>query len=312
MVSWLLAEALRDMGHHVEHRNPTMTEDYEEFDHVFLGLAAMHSVGCNRSYGFLAAYLKNQPNDKVTFYVDDVDTGKVLSGLRVMQNDPKKLIKPFYVYRLEYALASLPEWHKWLMQGIDNLVAYAWPRVIIPMFPWGDPEKYRSQLPNAVDLLPIDFSSYVPEYVGPDEWSPDPERKWVTEMSTADRWFQQQRHIYSLKQFGHGNEKRPHDHGLTLEYAKHWGVIEKGLDNGFFHSRPIYAAQARTLYVTRWQNFQALGAPYGLLADKAAGFTEDERITWASEQAEVFDTNTHSRNDVKDALSSILGSKVNV
>jgi len=49
MPSWLLAEALRDMGHEVEHRNPTMTEDYEEFDRIFLGLAALHSVGANRS-----------------------------------------------------------------------------------------------------------------------------------------------------------------------------------------------------------------------------------------------------------------------
>jgi hypothetical protein len=162
MVSWLLAEALRDMGHEVEHRNPTMTEDYDDFDHIFLGLAALHSVGANRTYGWLAAYLKNVHKGKITLYVDDPDTAKVLSGIRVMKNDPNKLVKPYYVYRLEYQLASQPEWHKWLMTGVDLLHDYQWPDVLVPLFPWGDPTKYQSQLPNARSITSIDFSAYVP------------------------------------------------------------------------------------------------------------------------------------------------------
>lgn len=306
MVSWLLAEALRDMGHEVEHRNPTMTEDYEDFDHVFLGLAAMHSVGCNRSYGFLAAYLKTYAQGKVSFYIDDVDTSKILSGLRVMQNDPAKLVKPFYDYRLEYELASQPQWHEWLMNGINLLNDYAWPRVLVPMFGWGDVTKFYSQLPNASELVPIDLSRYVPEYVGEDEWNPEPERLWVTEMPDTDRWFQQQRPVYGLKRYGRDYEKRPIDAGLALAYTQHWGVIEKGLDNAFFHSRLIYAAQARTIFVTRWQNVEALGNPYALLPDTAAGFTEDQRIAWAMDQHAVLDVNMWTREQVKDQLSSIL------
>ena len=311
MVSWLLAEALRDMGHEVEHRNPTMTEDYEDFDHIFLGLAAMHSVGCNRSYGFLAAYLKNYSQEKVSFYIDDVDTAKVLSGLRVMKNDPKKLIKPFYVYRLEYELASQPEWHDWLMNGINMLVDYAWPRVIVPMFPWGDVTKYQSQLPNASQLVPLDLSSYVPEYVGSDEWNPEPERQWVTEMDDSNRWFQQQRPIYPLKRYGKGFEKRPTDEGLVLDYTNNWGVIEQGLDNAFFHSRVVYAAQAQTLFVTRWQNVQPLGDAYALLPDTAAGLSLEDRINWAQAQRVALDHWTHSRDEVKDQLSGLLNTKVN-
>jgi hypothetical protein len=285
-----------------------MTEDYEEFDHIFLGLAALHSVGCNRSYGWLAAYLKAY--DKITLYVDDVDTAKVLSGIRVIANDPWKLTKPFYKYRLEYELASQTQWHDWLMQGVMMLRDNAWPRVIVPLFPWGDASKFQSQLPNATEIIPIDFSSYVPEYVGEDEWSPEPERQWVTEMQDDDRWFQQQRPIYGLKRFGNGFEKRPDDHGLALEYAKNWGVIDKGLDNGFFHSRLVYAAQARTLFITKWQNVQSLGDAYALLPDTAAGLTLDDRVAWAEAQRTTLDLFTWKRDTVKDQLSSLLDAKV--
>ncbi len=309
MVSWLLAEALRDMGHEVEHRNPTINEDYSEFDHVFLGLAALHSVGCNRSYGWLAAYQKTYFEGKVTLYVDDVDTAKVLSGIRVIANDPWKLTKPFYEYRLEYAQASMPEWHDWLMNGVNMLKDNAWPRVIVPLFPWGDATKFQSQLSNATDITAIDFSSYVPdhtEHVKQDE----PDRLWITEMSDDDRWFQQQRPIYGLKRYGKGFEKRPDDEGLVIEYDKHWGVIEEGLDNGFFHSRLIYAAQANTLFITKWQNVQALGNAYAILPDAAAGLTLDDRAAWVNAQRESFDALTWKRDTVKDQLSSFLNTKV--
>lgn len=308
MVSWMLAEALRDMGHEVEHRNPTILESYEDFDHVFLGLAALHSVGCNRSYGWLSAYLKCQ--GKITLYIDDVDTAKVLSGIRVIANDPYKLTKEFYKYRLEYELASQPQWHDWLMQGVFMLRDNAWPDVIVPMFQWGDVEKYRSQLPNASGLVPVDFSSYVPKYVTKDDWVEDRERVWVREPLKRDSWYDTVRPIYRTKQFGRDFEKRPDDHGLTLEYAKNWGVIDRGLDNGFFQSRLVYAAQARALMITRWQNVAAMGPAYGVLADTAAGFTLDERQAWADAQHESLTNWMWTPDQVKDTLSTLVKDKV--
>lgn len=311
MVSWLLAEALRDMGHEVEHRNPTMTETYEEFDHVFLGITALHSVGCNRAYGALAALLKTYGQRKITLYIDDVDTQKVMSGLRVMNNDPAKLVKPYYVYRLEYSLAtSAPEWHEWLMTGINLLHDYAWPTVIVPMFPWGDIDAIKRGLPNATEVIPIDFSRYVPEYVGEDERSPERERTWLSEADPDKQWMSMQRTRFPTRFFRKGYEKRPEDHGLVLEYAKNWGVIDPGLDNGFFYSRIIYAAQARALFVTKWQNVQALGDPYSLLADKAEEFDDDTRTAWAEAQHTALDAVLWSRDQVKETLSAILKTKV--
>jgi hypothetical protein len=83
-------------------------------------------------------------------------------------------------------------------------------------------------------------------------------------------------------------------------------VIDPGLDNGFFNSRIIYAAQALALYITKWQNVQSLGDPYSLLADRAAGFDDATRDNWAhAQQAELFYA-THDRNAAKDTLSDLL------
>lgn len=310
LVSWLLAEALRDLGHEVEHRNPTIGESYEEFDHVFLGLAALHSVGANRTYGWLAAYLKTFADGRVTFFVDDTDTAKVLSGLRVMNSDPAKLVKPYYVYRLEYQTAVQPAVHEWLTQGVSNLHDYAWPRVIVPLFPWGDVEHFKRRLPNATDVVGIDFSAYVPFYARDCVAETAVERQWVAEVGRRNDWLDTVRPVFPVIRLGKDYSKRPEDEGLVHLYENSWGVLDRGPDHGFFNSRPLYAAQAQTLYVTKWQNMRTLGDAYGILADRAAEFTPAEREQWTLFQAESLFAQTHSREHVKDVLSSLLADKV--
>lgn len=312
MVSWMLAEALRDMGHEVEHRNPEITEDYADFDMVFIGMSALHSLGCNRSYGMLAAYLRTFSEGRCTLYVDDADCAKFMSGLRVMKNDPTKLTKPFYKYRKEYDVAADPAMHEWLMQGVNFLHDYAWPTTIIPMFPWGDVNAIRNKIPNITNPVLVDFTSYVPEYVGPDEWAAERDQVWVTECRIDDRWLGQQRPVFPVRYYSKGQLKRPEDAPLVLDYAKSWGVLDPGLDNGFFYSRLVYAAQARSLYVTKWQNVQPLGDSYALLADAAAGLDQESRIAWVEAQAASLDNLTWKRDQVKDTLSSITKESVSV
>ena len=87
-------------------------------------------------------------------------------------------------------------------------------------------------------------------------------------------------------------------------------VLDPGLDNGFFYSRIVYAAQARSLYVTKWQNVQPLGESYALLADAAAGLDQDARIAWSEAQAASLDNLTWKRDQVKDTLSSLTKESV--
>lgn len=310
MVSWLLAECLRDLGHTVEHRDPAVDETFEEFDHIFLGLSAFHALGANRTYGVLAAFL-HKGHDKTTFFVDDPDMGKIMTGIRSIRKDPERLFKEFFSNRLGYSTASQTEYKTWLWHAINLLHDYAWPTTIVPLFPWGDVEPYRAKLPNAVDLVGLDLSWYVPRYVGEDEWQPERKRVWVSETRPDNRWLKQQRPVYQVKHFGRGFDKRPIDPDLNDVYTKVWGVLDAGIPNGFFNSRILYAAQAGALYVTDWREAEALGDPYRLLPDTAAGFDDDTRTGWAMSQLTALHDATWSHEQALDEMTGLLLTKVN-
>lgn len=307
MVSWLLAQALRSMGHEVEHRNPGLTEDYAEFDKVFIGMSALHSLGCNRSYGMLAAYLRTYGDNRAVLYLDDVETAKIISGLRVMKNDPGRLCKPFYTYRKEYDVASDPAVHGWLMEGVKLLHDYAWPTTLIPVFPWGDARQAASSIHNITDPVAIDLSPYVPDYTPTDEV--ERSRRWSTECKPDDKWLKQQRPVFAVDHYCKGELKRPDDKALVHKYAQTWGVLDPGLEHGWFRSRLPYAVQAGALYVTKWQNIQPLGNAFALLPDHAAGMEDDVRENWANAQRDAFNAAVWTNKQVKEVLNNVLEKK---
>lgn len=309
MVSWLIAECLRDLGHEVEHRNPSVLETYDEFDHVFLGISAFHALGANRTYGVLAALLRCSP-DRVTLFVDDPQLNKIMIGLRSFRNNPERLFKPFYTKRLEYDIAIQPGYREWLSYAVEMLHDYAWPTTIVPVFPWADIEQYRTILPNAVDMVGVDFTPYVPEYVGTDEWAPERKMMWVTEAKPASKWFRGQRPVLPVQHYGRGLNKRPLDRDLALLYSEVWGVLDPGIENGFFNSRMLFAAQAGALYITNWRYMTALGAPYSMLADAAGMVDQDRRIELVMDQITALHDNTWKREQTRDAMKSLLMTKV--
>lgn len=315
MVSWLIAEACRRNGHDVDHRDPTVREDYAEYDHVFVGIAPLHGLGSNRAYGALAAILRTW-GDRLTIYCDDVGTEKSTGGFKTMLNDPNRLVKPFFAYKKEHEIAVEPDTHKWLMTGVEYLITYAWPSTLVPAFTWADTEAIAKKIPNAAagNLQFFDPSVLVPEYVGPDEWAPERERQWVTEAGPDDRWYAQQRPVFPVVRFAGKVKddalKRPDDAGLVNTYAKSWGVIDPALENGWWHSRLPYAVQARSLYVAPWNRVQDLGAAFSVIPDTAASMDDDLRQQWADAQAQTFDNFRQPEESVLETVNNLLGEKV--
>ena len=303
MISWLIAEVCRDLGYDVEHRNPTVEESYDEFDHVFWGMAPLHGLGSNRVYGALSCFLKTYPSNRISFYQDDVDNAKVTNGIRTVHNDPARLTKRFFDYKLEFDIANQPEWKRYLAQAVEVLDTYAWPTTIIPAFEWADLPRLTNKCPNLVDAVGIDFTAYLPEY---DFETPDERlEQWVVELSDP-KWFARQRIQWFPQRYGKGYDKRPEDAQLVQTYAKSWGVLDRGHDNGWWTSRIGYAAQTNALYVTRWQNVETLGDSYALLSDAAETLTVEDRDRIASEQAESLKANTSSRTKVREQIRKLV------
>lgn len=310
MVSWLIAEVCRDLGYHVEHRNPTIAESYEQFDHVFLSLAPLHSLGSNRVYGALSAFLRCLPEQKMTIVLDDPKTANIQNGISTVYNDPRRLVKSFFNYKLEYDLANTPEWSSYLMQGVEFLHDYAWPTTLIPAFPWADTEKLLKPVPNVVNSVTFDPTFYLPAYANEafhaGVWPENtPRVQWVTETSD-EKWLEQQRIEFPLVRYGKGFDKRPDDMGLVMSYAESWGVLDRGEDHGWWTSRLGYAVAAGVVYCTKWQNVETLGEPFWELPDAVERMSLEEREELVEAQAVALLEHASPREHVRDTIHALV------
>ncbi len=305
-VAVLLKRALEDAGHTVELRDPKVEEDVSGFDHAFVGLGPLHGMGTNRSYGTLSVILRMWPN-KLTLFSDDQDMGKIIGGLQTVLADPDaRFTKPFFKYKKDWDVASQPGWRPWLLEGVKMLRDYEWPQFLIPAFPWADVPQLVKRIPNAQNTTTaVDLSVYLDDF--PIDLDPELQRDqiWVTEAPVSDRWLTQQRIGFELEHYGSGSTKRPNDQLLVERYSQVWGVVESPIDFGWWTSRIGYAAMARSLYVTKWQNVSALGDAYGLLPDAAEQLSITDHRAWADAQAAAFEIVTSSKEDVQKTLTSL-------
>lgn len=309
--AWLLAEALRTNGYEVEHRNPSVVEDLSSFDHVFIGLAPLHGLGSNRAYGVLAAALRTWGSGKLSFFVDDPDVGKVTGGLRTMATDPNRLVKPFFAYKLEYEVASTPEYADWLQAGVRMLHEQQWPRLIVPAHPWfNGTDVIAKKVPQAVGhITTLDLTAFLPEIPVKERSDDDAElpKQWVCESAPDNKWLRQQQPQIHLHRIGKDGAKKLPDTHLVNLYRQSWGVLQPPVEPaGWWNSRLGYARQALVPYVTRWQDVQTLGDAYTVLPHTVAELDLDGRAALIQAQAESFDHAIPSQELCRSYLSEIV------
>lgn len=317
-----LAETLRGAGHHVEHRNPQVEEDLSDFDHVFLGLAPLHALGSNRMYGALSVALRTWATDKLTLFADDQEVVKIAGGLATMVNDPGRLVKPFFAYKLEYAIANSPEYSGWLNHGVRMLHEQQWPRLLLPAHPWfEDLHKIEKKLPQAAGQIEtLDLTSCLPKIAGERDAEDDEsgvKMQWISEAAANNKWLKQQRPVLPIyrvwrKDLEASSKALPDAHLVKL-YSTSWGVLQPPEEPaGFWKSRIGYARQAGVPFLTRWQDVRSLGEPYTLLPETVANMTMEDRFALVDAQAAALDAAVPSRDEIVATLNQIIGVKESV
>lgn len=310
--AWLLAEALRGNGYEVEHRNPSVVEDFAEFDHVFLGLAPLHGLGSNRAYGVLAAALRTWGTGRLSFFVDDPNVGNVTGGLRTMATEPDRLVKPFFAYKLEYEAASKPEVAQWLQAGVKMLHEQEWPRLLMPGHTWfTDHAVLEKKIPQAVGRIEaIDLTAFLPEVdLTTLEVEETPQQHWICEAGPDDKWLRQQRPTFAVHRIGKDGDKKLPDRHLVAAYKSNWGVLQPPIvPPGWWSSRIGYARQAETLYVTRWQDVAVLGDAYTVLPDRVEALSLEEREELVVDQALALDERTATKESIFSQLRRVVES----
>lgn len=267
----LVAQALRHVGWDVEHRNPSIAEDVSGFDMVIVGVAPLHALGSNRVYGALSAMMRTWNTGKLVLMIDDPDTGKIFSGIRTMVDQPTRLTKPFFAYKLEHALASEEPWRSWLAEGVKILRDAQWPTVIVPQHAWMETPRLAGagdQLPRVVGIDPtqlIDYKGF--------DTSKERRSVWTVEAPQTNAWLNQIGPFLQLPVERHGANGLPRftkDKERLENYSSVRGVVIPTVCNGnWWTSRPALATRAQTLALTDWKAVRPLGESWTLTPEQA-------------------------------------------
>lgn len=306
--TFLLAEALRAQGHKVDQRNPTMTEDYSEYDKVIVGVAPIHAMGSNRAYGALAAIMKTWTSGQLMMLLDDPDTGKIFSGLRTMCDAPERLTKPFFSYKLEYELASQPQWRDWLLEGVKILRDSIWPMTILPQHSWAEgPPRLTGAGERISIIIGVDPSLMI-DYPRPSAWT-QRRQVWSVEASDKNTWLNQQAPFLTLpvERHGSGGLPRFRDDLQRLEtYTSVRGVVAPPvLDGAWWTPRPWMASMAGALVLTDWRSVRSLGQSWTLTAQQADTLTPEAAQDIAREQYLTLSTSLPTSESITKAVLGV-------
>lgn len=305
--SHLLAQALRAAGHEVEHRNPSVTEDMTKFDRVIVGMAPLHALGSNRAYGALSAILRTWGTDKLMILLDDPDTGKIFSGIKTMCENPDRLTKPFFAYKLEYNVATQPEWKKWLNDGVRVLRDSPWPATIVPQHAWAGTPRLTGAGTQLPELVGVDPSSLI-DYALPSPWT---QRKpvWTVEAPEKSAWLDSQRPFIRLPVERHGTGGLPRftkDSDRLENYVAVRGVIAPPVCNGnWWTPRPWMASLAGALVLTNWQSVRDLGHAWTMTAEQADQLSDADLPRITSEQNAAITEAVPSAHDISRAVLGV-------
>ena len=313
-VAGMLADLLRETGHEVTVERPSLErvlsgEIGEAYDHAFVGLGPLHGIGTSYKYGALAT-LGAMWSDRVTLYLDDVDSGKIGSGLRIMHNHNWKLTKPFYGYCAEFELASRPKNTSWLLSVIDALLSSSadHPNILVPAFTFDDAFRTAGKITGgaAQHVTPVDWSvmatslkadkdaaegRYGPANAETPEgfwWSVEhvPEGRAVRSLGPYT-WPVQQ---VDVKELGLIYESTGYLNPVSAWTPRFWQVVDAGI--------PI---------VTPWRVFaDYIGDAYEVLAQTIEFMDDDERRDLAKRQKKQMKKFVPSKLELSQIVEGVM------
>lgn len=167
-IAGYIAHGLRMAGHTVTVEKPSLRAQLsgERYDHVFVGLGPLHGIGTSSMYGALAT-IGTHWGKSCSVFLDDTDTGKIGSSLRLFHRDKWRMTKKFYQYKREYDLAAEPSVVSWLNSVVESLLFErdGHPSCVVPSFSFDDAFKIASKITSgaAWNAKIVDFTPFAPK-----------------------------------------------------------------------------------------------------------------------------------------------------
>lgn len=304
---FVLRDALKLLGHDVDHRAVTPGEDLSGYDRALIGIGPTKSFTARFVPG--SAWVYNQLPGRVILYCDDWSIEKTGYDFRNTLSRWDKWVKfftdagPVKGQELEGHDDRLAD----VNMMLEDITRTPVKKLLAPMFPWGDHQLLMK------DNLP---STLVP-------WDPTPliktdvitepafarERRWV--LATLQKKLNLPKGSWPIEQVGNKREGQPYvsESDVLLRYRQSWGVIcppYQRAGSGWWRARYQHAADAGCVLWLDPRDKQGTDISYRLSLTDYEKLTDDELTKVTAEQRASFYANTATREKTLQVINEAL------
>lgn len=303
--------ALTELGFNVVWEDPsvTMDKDYlSQYDVVLVGIAKPTGIASHRAYGALSVINYASELGTLSLFIDTIDPHKLYYGLGDIYRKPDSFFGSFYSKKREYKIAQEPKNYESIVSGAKKLYGDAWPKTIIPSYPWSTPEVVTKYIPNidkrklflvSADSALLEVSNNYKSEASGEYWCIDnPKTDWYKKVSTS--LLNPQVNYRSTKWEANKDilERLYNSMGALVSVYKSgnpWWFPT--LSQALFIGVPV---------VTDWRLTKYLGPEWSMLSSTIEEMSPMQRVEISAKQKESYVQNLPSWESVKESLGNIL------
>lgn len=317
----MYANALRTVGYDVEHRFLTPGEDLTGFDAIMTGLGPVNGLPCRYTYTTLDAIARaRRSGAALIFFNDDWQVQLVLSAVKTMVREPKRLVRPMLAgARVDFDWACDNLDH--IMTAVTAIAERPWPTTIIPQYSGGDSSKFTFRGENKLPtrkLVGVDPTSYGTDYRP--TW-PDDSGRWgawvMGTLSNQQKWIDSLKLTWPVGYYGGKASKS--DKGALPEaelvqmYANSWGTLSAPYwhaGSGWWRLRHDHARQAGSIMVCGPDELGFMGECFQVPARQVEQMTVTQLRELANAQAETYRKQTWSAEQFETTLDETIQAEI--
>jgi len=304
----VINQTLTAAGHDVTWADPDInwTQDMlDKFDAVIVGIAPITSLAANRAYGALNIIETMYDSSKLTLYIDAPMPQLITASLSSIERGQTDLVKPFFSYRKQYALAASDPQRARLESAIHRLYADPWPTTIYPMLPW-EAEPLAKGLPEgAGGLFGVNLDAVllsdgpVPEYERDQVWAID---------SYRTRWAITTAKSVVLPTTPMRPDKTTTDWDVEQLMASTIGTMISPQKTGgtWWSYRYVQALRTGSPVVTEWRDSGILGSAWSFLPARIETLSDTDRLSLAQDQKDTYLSAINDRVTATAELETLL------
>jgi hypothetical protein len=307
----LLAKALTELGHEVDHRKVTPGEDLSQYDVALLGICGIQSRTAAAANGTAWAF---ENVERRLLFCGDWSIEK--AGL-----DFQNALEHWDRY-LRFCQSSFnysAEDGDRIEAMVTSIMTERLP-MLAPFFRWGNHEHIVSNTNRRTGKKNLPKTSLLTWDPSPFCHIPEPEKtsdrapQWIyATLQDHDDWIERAQWSLKWPVVRREKENKVQESELLKEYAASWGILAppyKTAGSGWWRARFNHAAKLGAVLVCDPRDFAVMGMPYRCSAVDVERMSLGERAGLAQRQRDWFSSNTATREKTLSDLDYALKAAV--